>query len=174
MLVVDICSYSMPPISPSRRTKSLPRAQRLLLEGPSAHLLDVMPPANPSPFSTRNSLWNDLDFILGRVKLRSTCVSYPNMSPPSLNFTIGLPEGFPIYTNKTYQPGAFSYPRNYSTQLQTFHLTLLMLIFDIRETFTFRQCCDRRSTTRTITLRVAQPTSTLTTQPSLHYVKGSR
>ena len=169
MLVLNICSYSMPPISPPRRTKSLSRAQRLPLEGLSAYLLDVMPPANPSPFSIRNPLWNNLDFVLGRVKLCSTCVSYPNMSPSSPSFTIGLPEGFPNYTNKTYQSGAFSYPRNYSTQLQSFHLTLLMLIFDINQGDFHIQAVLRSSVNDQNNYPKGSTTNmTSTTQPSLH------
>ena len=105
---------------------------------------------------------------------RSTFLSYPIMSPSPPNFTVGLRGEFLNYTNKVYQSGAFSYPRKCFAQLQTFHLTLPMLMINIRETFTLRQCCDRRSTTRTITVGVSQPRSTLTTQPSFHYVKGSR
>ena len=163
MLVLN--SYNMLPISRLRRTHYL-----CSLGGSSAHLLDettsVVTSANPSPFFQRKPLWNDLDFVPCRVKPRSTCSSYPNRSPPP-NFTIGLPEGFQNYTSKTYLSRAFSYPRKYFAQLQTFQLTLPMLMINIREIVTLRQFCDRKSTTRTITLRVAQATSTLATQPSL-------
>ena len=162
----------MPPISPPRRTKSLHS-----LGGPSAHLLDEMTPAvtsaNHSTFSPRNPLWNDLDFVPGRAKPRSIFSSYPTRSP-SRTSRLRYRKVFKITQAKIYQSEAFSYPRKYFAQLRTFHLTLPMLMINIRETAIFRQFCDRRSTTKTITLRVAQPTSTLTTQPFLHHVKEGR
>ena len=85
MLVLDTYSYSMLPISPPRRTKSLRS-----LGGSSAHLLDEMTPAvtssaNHGTFSLRNPLWNDLDFVPGCVKPRPTCSSYPVRSPPRVS-----------------------------------------------------------------------------------------
>ena len=155
MLFLDTYSYSMILISPPRRTKSLRS-----LGGSSVYLLNERTPANTSSanhstFSVRKSLWNDLDYVPDRVKLRSTCSSYRK-------------------SFKIYQSGASSYPRKHFTQLQTFHLPLPMLMINTRKTFTFRQSCDRRLTTKTITPRVAQPTSTLTTRPSLHHVKEGR
>ena len=126
-----------------------------------------------------------LEHTLERSRFRSgpgqtapKLLELPNyVTPPS--FTIGLPEGFQNYkaknkNKKNFQSGTFSYPRKCCTQLQTFHLTLSMLMINIRESVTFRQFFGRRSTTKTITPRVAQPTSTLTTQPSLHHVKEGR
>ena len=99
--------------------------------------------SEPQSLSLRNSLWSDQDFVPRRVKPRSVCSSYPTMSPPP-NFTIRLlPEGSPNHTKKTHQSEAFPYPRKYFVQLQTFHLTLPMLIINIRETFTFRHCCNQ-------------------------------
>ena len=129
--------------------------------------------ANPSTFSLRNPLWNDLDFVPGRVEPRSTCSSYPTRSPLRIS-RLCYRKVFRITRAKKRHSGAFSYPRKYFVQLQTFHLTLPMLMISIRRAVTFRQLCDRRLTTRTITLRAAQPTLALTTQPSLHHVKEGR
>ena len=152
MLVLDTYSYSMLPISPPRRTKSLRS-----LGGSYAHLLDEMTPTvtstNHSTFSLRNPLWNNLDFVSGRVKPRPTCSSYPIRSPPP------PPPEFHDGAPKVLHAAA------------DFHLTLFMLMVNIRETVTFRQFFGRKSTTKPITPRVAQPTSTLTTQLSLHHVK---
>ena len=154
MLVLDTYSYSMLSISPPRRTKSLRS-----LGGSYAHRLDEMTPtvtsANHSTFSLRNPLWNNLDFVSGRVKPRPTCSSYPIRSPPP-------PPEFHDGAPKVFHAAA------------DFHLTLFMLMTNIRETVTFRQFFGRTSTTKTITPRVAQPTLTLTTQPSLHHVKEGR
>ena len=151
MLVLAKYSYSMLPISPPRRTRSLRS-----LGGSYAHLLDEMTPAvtsaNHSTFSLRNPLWNDLDFVSAASNRAQIARATLSGRPPS--FTMG--------------------PRKYYTQLQTFHLTLFMLMINIRETVAFRQFIGRKSTTKTITPRVAQPTSTLTTQPSLHHVKEGR
>ena len=83
----------------------------------------------------------------------------PAMSPPDFHDWV-TGRIFKLHKLKTYQSGAFSYPRK--DFAQAFQLTLRILIINIRDIFTFRQCCDRRSATRTTTLEVAQPTSTLT------------
>ena len=156
MLVLDIYSYSMLPIAPPRRKKSLRSSGRS-----SAHLLDEMTPAvasaNHSPFLLRNPLWKYLDFVPGRVKPRPTFSSYSTRSPPP-------PRISRLSYRKTFKTifhsGAFSYSRKYCTHLHTFRLTLSVLMVNIRETIKFRQLFARRLTTKTITLRVAQPTST--------------
>ena len=78
-----------------------------------------------------------------------------------------------IHKQKPISPESFLLSPKVFREAADFLPDLSMLIMDIRENFTFRQCCDRRSTTRTLTLRVAQPTLTSTAQSSLHYVKES-
>ena len=85
-------SYKRTVCSPSllHAAQSLCQERRDFLGGRSAHLLDEMTPAvtasaNPSAFSLRSPLWNDLDFVPGRVKPRSTCSSYPTISPPRIS-----------------------------------------------------------------------------------------
>ena len=166
----------MLPIFSPRRTKYLPKTQRVSLGGLPATLSrrgeSRGHAREPQFISLRNPLWNDSYFVPGRAKPHSYCSSYPTMSPPQIS-QLGYRKDFQFTQTKPISPNPFLIPQKLA-QLQTFHLTLPMLIISIRETFTFRQCSDRRSTTGTITLGVAQPTSTLTTQPSLHYVQEGR
>ena len=90
----------------------------------------------PQSSSLRNPLWKDLDSVPGHVQPRSTCSSYPTMSPPP-------PEFQNWATGRiSNQAGAFSYrlpPKIKSNRAAAdFNLILPMLIIHIRETFTFR------------------------------------
>ena len=141
----------MLPISPPRRTKVSALSWKITLSRRDdfrGHIRE------PQYFSPKEPTLERSRFRSVPRQIALNLLELPNQVIHP-NFTIGLPEGFQNYTSKTYQSGAFSYPRKYFAQLQTFHPTLHMLMINIRETVMFRQFCDRRSTTRTTTLRVA-------------------
>ena len=110
--------------------------------------------ANHCTFSLRNPLWNDLDFVPGRVKPRPTFFSYPIRSPP--------PPEFRDWALKVLHAAADFLPDFVHAHDQHQGDSGIQTNFG------------HKSTTKTITPRVAQPTSTLTTQPSLHHVKDDR
>ena len=70
----------------------------------------------------RNPLWNDLDFVPGRVKPRSTFSSYPTMSPLRIS-QLGYRKDFHFTETKPISPEPSLIPEKIA-QLQTFDLTL--------------------------------------------------
>ena len=56
----------------------------------------------PQSLFLRNPLWNDLDFVPGRVKPHSTCSSYPTMSPPPIS-KLGYQKDFQITQSLSVQ-----------------------------------------------------------------------
>ena len=157
MLVLDTYSYSMLPISPPRRTKSLRS-----LGGSSAHPLDEVTPvvisANHSTFFPKEPTLERSRFRSGPRQTASNLLELPYQVTPPL-----LPE-FHDWALKVFHAAANFSPDFVHAHDQHHHQG----DFDIQANF------GRKSTTKTITPRIAQPTSTLTTQPSLHHVKDGR
>ena len=112
MLVLDPYSYSMLPISPPRRTKSL-RPLGGSIRTPSRRDDSRGHIREPQYLFPK-------EHTLERSRFRSG----PRQTAPNV---LELP-------NQVTLPSFTFGPRKYCTQLQTFHLTLSMLMINIRDT----------------------------------------